>query len=156
LIACTALVGTHQPASAGEEGGMKAEVQSAIEAFMAAYAARDLDGVMSSFSSRDDVMMYGTGADEKRIGADALEAQVQRDWAQSDAASMTSDWMHVSGSGNVAWAAVDGSFDVTVEGQEMHIPARMTIVLEKEKGRWMIVQAHFSMPAATQEEGESF
>jgi ketosteroid isomerase-like protein len=156
LIACIALVGTHHPASAGEEGGMKAEVESAIGAFMTAYAARDLDAVMASFSTRDDVMIYGTGADEKRIGTAQLEAQIERDWAQSDAAAMTSEWMHVSGSGNVAWAAVDGAFDATIGDQKMHIPARMTMVLEKEKGSWKIVQAHFSMPAMSQEEGESF
>jgi len=51
--------------------------------------------------------------------------------------------------------AIDGAFHVTAGEQEMNIPARITMVLEKEKGGWKIVQGHFSTPATSQEEGES-
>jgi hypothetical protein len=36
------------------------------------------------------------------------------------------------------------------------LPARITFVLEKRGEEWLIVQAHFSFPAAGQAEGESF
>jgi hypothetical protein len=43
-----------------------------------------------------------------------------------------------------------------VEGQEMHLPARLTAVLEKRDGDCLIVQLHGSLPAAGQEEGEAW
>jgi hypothetical protein len=35
------------------------------------------------------------------------------------------------------------------------MPARATFVLEKRDGKWLIVQGHYSAPAAGQEEGQS-
>ena len=63
--------------------------------------------------------MYGTGADEKRIGLGEIRTQVERDWAQSESASMVFDWTSVSAVGPVAWVAIDGAvkFRVHAEGQ---------------------------------------
>ena len=42
------------------------------------------------------------------------------------------------------------------DGQAMSLPARLTAVFEKRGDRWLIVQSHFSFPAAGQAEGVSF
>jgi len=133
-----------------------AEVQATIKKFTDAYQARRLNDVMDCFAPDADVMIYGTGADEKRIGPEQIRAQVERDWAQSDSLSLSFDWSSISAAGPVAWAAMDGSFKVRAGGQEMTVPARVSLVLENRGGRWVVVHSHFSTPAAGQQEGHSF
>lgn len=132
------------------------EVIAALQRMTDAYAARDVQAVLSSFAADPDVVLYGTGGDEKRQGPDEIRAQAERDWAQSDAASMSLTWGTVSAAGNVAWTCGDGSFDFKAGEVEGSLPARVSAVLEKRNGEWLIVHSHFSTPAAAQEEGESF
>jgi len=38
----------------------------------------------------------------------------------------------------------------------MALPARVSVVFEKRDGAWLVVHAHFSMPAGGQEAGRSY
>lgn len=134
----------------------EAQVLSTLAKFTEAYAARDLGAVLACHAGDPDVVLFGTGADERRVGPTELRAQVERDWAQSDSTAISFDWTSVSAAGPVAWVAVEGEFRFTAGGQSGAIPARATFVLEEREGRWLIVQAHYSTPAAAQEEGQSF
>jgi ketosteroid isomerase-like protein len=131
-------------------------VKSALDKVMEGYAERDMDVLLSAFAPDPDVVMYGTGADEKRIGPSGVQAQAERDWSQTESATITYEWMSISCAGPVAWAATDASFHLKAGGQEMTLPARITFVLERRGEQWLIVQGHFSLPAAGQSEGESF
>ena len=62
-------------------------------------------------------------------------------------------WRSVSPAGSVAWVASDATVHAKVEGQEIHLPARMTAVLERRGDRWLILQLHGSLPTAGQDEG---
>ena len=50
-----------------------------------------------------DVVLYGTGADEKRIGPEQIQSQDERDWAQTESIAMSFPWSSISGAGTVAW-----------------------------------------------------
>ena len=132
-----------------------AQVRSTLRRLADAYAARDLKAVMGCFAEDDDIVLYGTGADEKRVGPSEIRTQVERDWAQTDRIAMVFERVSVAAAGRVAWAAVDGAFNVTVGGESGELSARITFVLEERNGEWSIVHAHFSVPAAGQEEGHS-
>lgn len=132
------------------------EVEAVISKMTDAYASRDIAGLMACFAPDDDIVLYGTGADEKRVGPRAIRAQAERDWAQTENAAMTFRSQTISAAGNVAWASMDGSFDVRADGEDISMPARVSVVLEKRGDRWLIVHAHFSLPAAGQQEGSSF
>lgn len=134
----------------------EAEIKAILQRLTDAYGKRDLQGVLACFASDADVVLYGTGADEKRIGPDQIRTQVERDWAQTETAAMSFAWISVSAAGAVAWAAVDGTFKLRAAGQAMAIPARVSFVFEKRGGQWLIVHSHFSTPASGQEEGRSF
>ena len=69
---------------------------------------------------------------------------------------MDFDRQAVSMAGDVAWAALDGSFRFSAGGESMALPARATLVFERRDDRWLVVHGHFSLPAEGQEEGESF
>ncbi len=110
---------------------------------------------MAVFAADNDVTIYGTGVDEKRIGTAEIRAQVSRDWNQTEALAMRFGAVAVSSAGNVAWANTDGTLEIGAGGAAMHLPVRATFVLERRSGAWLIVQAHFSTPAAGQDAGAS-
>jgi ketosteroid isomerase-like protein len=132
------------------------EVLAVVERLANGYAQRDLAAVLRCFAPDEDVFLFGTGADERRVGPAEVQAQVERDWAQSDYSAFVLTGPSVSAAGSVAWLASEGRFELRVENQEMSFPARATFVLEQRGDRWLIVQAHFSLPAESQEEGSSF
>ena len=134
----------------------EAEVKAVLQNFTKSYERRDLSGLLACFPSDQDVVLYGTGKDEKRIGTDQIRVQAERDWSQTDSAAIDFSWISVSTSGSVAWAAADGEIRIRVGNQELSLLLRTTFVLVKQAGTWLIVQSHFSLPNAGQDEGESF
>ena len=134
----------------------EAAVKAVLDQVAEGYVKRDLALLQAAFASDPDVVMYGTGIDEKRVGLAEIQAQAERDWSQAEATAVTYTWTSVSAAGSVAWAATDAAFNLKAGGQAMTLPARITFVLEKRGAQWLIVQAHFSFPAAGQTEGESF
>jgi ketosteroid isomerase-like protein len=133
----------------------EAAVLAALEQTRQAYEQRDMARLLALFAPDPDLVMYGTGADEKRVGVAQVQAQAERDWAQSEAASFEWSWPSVSAAGSVAWVAADVIGHARVAGQEVHFPLRLTGVLEHRGERWLWMQWHFSVPAAGQAEGES-
>lgn len=130
-------------------------VKAALDNWADSYIKRDIKRLLACIAPDPDVLMYGTGADEKRIGLAGIQAQAERDWAQTDAAAFILHDPSISAAGMVAWASADATFKVEVGGQEMALPARFTGVLENRDGQWLVAQAHFSLPAPDQEAGDS-
>ena len=135
----------------------EAAVIGALNEMMIDFEERNLDAAMSHFAPSATLSMFGTGADEKRVGLDDIRAQLERDWSQSASLTFNLDWNLVGISGRVAWIASDITIQFAVPGQpEMAFPARMTNVLQDYDGRWLIEHSHLSVAAASQQEGESF
>ncbi|MBI5565217.1 MAG: nuclear transport factor 2 family protein [Chloroflexi bacterium] len=132
------------------------EVKAVLNQLAESYATRDMNRLLAVCAPDPDHVMYGTGADEKRIGLAEIKAQAERDWAQTDSSTIAYSWTSVSSAGQVAWAAADAAFSFKADGQEMSLPARLTAVFEKRGDKWLIVQSHFSFPATGQTEGVSF
>lgn len=124
--------------------------------FAEAFARRDLEALMALFAPGRDVVYIGTGADERRVGIEQIREQLQRDLDQSESLLFRFDWVRASSAGPVAWAAAEGFLQAELGGRELEVPIRFTGVLEFIGGEWHVVQAHLSMPAAGQLEGESF
>lgn len=133
-----------------------AAVLGTVRAFMAAYEDKDVDGVMAHIAPDQDVVLIGTGADEKRIGPEQARQQVLRDHAQTDKIAMRLSDPMVSARGEVAWLTGDVTFDGVAGGEAFAIPGRLTAVFEKRDGNWLMVNSHFSAPMADQAEGDSF
>ena len=134
----------------------EAAVNTVLDKLAEGYVKRDLASLRAAFATDSDVVMYGTGADEKRVGLKEIAAQAERDGSQTEAAVLNYGWTSVSATGPVAWAASDTTFNLKLGGEELTLAGRATFVLEKRGENWLIVQAHFSFPAIGQAEGESF
>ncbi len=133
----------------------EAAVKAVLNKLADGYTRRDLETLVAIFAPDPDNIMFGTQADEKRIGLAEIKAQAERDWSQTEANSIEYEWTSISAANGVAWVAADMTFEVKAEGQEMTLPGRLTAVLEQRGDQWLIVQSHFSLPAPGQE-GESF
>jgi ketosteroid isomerase-like protein len=134
----------------------EAAAMSVLNTFTDAYVRRDLDELLSVFAPDADVVLIGTGRDERRIGPAEIKAQAERDWAQSERSRLDWKWHSVSAAGPVAWLAAEGLVQARVDGHDISLPIRLTSVLEKRGNRWLFVQSHSSVPAVGQERGESF
>jgi ketosteroid isomerase-like protein len=115
-----------------------------------------VDGALAVIAPDEDVVGIGTGPDEWRVGPEEFKAQLERDFAQSEALSVDYEPLVVSAAGPVAWVAGRARVQARVEGQDVSLTGRFTAVLEQRGDRWLLMQTHFSVPAAEQAEGRSF
>src|SRR6478672_1914543 len=83
-------------------------VLATMHEFLEAYRRRDADHLMTLAAPDADVILIGTGADERRVGSAEIRAQAERDWSQSDSAMFDFNWNSVSAAGSVAWVASEG------------------------------------------------
>jgi ketosteroid isomerase-like protein len=132
------------------------EIGNILNRFRDAFSKRDMASLMSMVAPDQDVRFFGTGADEERVGPSQIQEQFQRDWDQSESASIDFDRLSISSHGPVAWAAGGVTLKAKASGQEMTFPGRITMVMEKRDGNWLIEHWHLSVPMAGQEQGRSF
>jgi ketosteroid isomerase-like protein len=130
-------------------------VMAVVNKFNEAYSRRDMDSLLALFAPDPDLIVIGTGADERRVGLAELKFQAERDWSQSESLSFELGWRSVSATGSVAWLAAEGIGQGKIDSQEIRFPWRLTAVLEKRANKWLFVQMHLSVPATGQAEGES-
>jgi len=134
----------------------EAAVMTIMNQFAEAFTKRDLDAALALFAPDPDVVLIGTGGDEKRIGLAEIKALFERDFVQFEDASFKIGWHSVSAAGSVAWVVADLVIRANTGGREISLQARETAVLERRGDRWLIIQSHASLPAAGQKEGEAF
>jgi uncharacterized protein (TIGR02246 family) len=132
------------------DSAIEKAVMAVLDKFAESYARGDLESAMSLIAPDADVVIYGTGADEKRVGLEAIRAQFERDWSQIEEPGLEYKWISISAAGNVAWVAIDAVFKAKIDGKNMKFSSRVTKVLEKRGDKWLIVQGHFSFPDQSQ------
>jgi len=116
----------------------------------------DVDGGVALFADDPDVFLLGSGVDEARTGRAAIREQIMRDLSQSDAVTWILSPQTVSAAGSVAWTSGDVVVRVTMGGQTMDIPHRLTTVLECRDGAWRFQQFHLSFANGAQVVGQSY
>ena len=107
-----------------------AEVMSALNRFGEAFLSRDVDRTLSFLAPDPDLVYIGTGVDEKRLGLNEVRVQFERNWAQTEQASIETVHGSVSAAGFVAWAASDIIVHAKASGTDVSFPGRLTAVPE--------------------------
>lgn len=138
------------------DADVEREVIAALNGFYDAYAKRDLARVLALLVHEPGLIVFGSGADEKRIGLRAVVAQIERDWSQSQALWAEFTWTAVSAAGNVAWVSAEGLAHWRTENGDGSMPVRITAIFVKRDGKWLMAHSHASVALPTQAEGESF
>ncbi len=125
----------------------QAEVMAVLERFNEAWSERDLEALVDLIAPDPDVVLYGTGADERRIGLDEICDHAEQSWSQTDSLFQEIGWHSITVQGDVAWVAADSVAHVETGGRAMRFPLRQTGVLVEREGDWFIAQWHASMGA---------
>ncbi len=80
----------------------EAEVVAVLDRFAGAYNSRDAEALMALCVDDADLVIFGSGVDERCAGPAAVRAGVERDMRQSESTEWTRTWLSVSASGSVA------------------------------------------------------
>lgn len=127
---------------------VETEIRSLLYELADAYYAQDLPRLLANYAPDDEAILLGSTAEERLVGRDAIGRAFQQDFARSGRVCVEYGWTSVSARDNIAWAAAECLVHLHAGGEDISLPSRITIVCENRDGRWLIVQQHFSLPAA--------
>ena len=142
------------PAKMDKTDRVKASVMAAVDDYWKAYESKDLGKVLAL--TAPDYFGYGTGKDEKVVGIDQFKKALTRDFEQAKSLAVKRTLVGIGCSGSVAWVAYDAEFTAQTDQGEVKMAARITSVLLKKGGKWIVQHSHFSVPLPTQAEGRSY
>jgi hypothetical protein len=132
------------------------EVTHSFKGMFESYKKKDLQGVLSFWGNDPDVLVIGSGPDEKSVGVGTFVESLMRDWSQAEITAIgVKDYM-VSAAGAVAWIGADLTFQYKIDEKTQEMLGRLTGVMEKRNGKWLWVQMHFSVPNVEQKKGQSW
>lgn len=131
------------------------EIQSILDKFREGYGKKDIDILLSLFDPDPNVLVIGTGEDEKRTGLEEIKIQFERDFSQSEELTVEFKNVAISQQDSVCWIAADTHVYLSVQGRAMHVFLRFTGVLANRDGLWLFVQTHFSLPFSDSMEKDS-
>lgn len=124
----------------------RAEVKAAIDAWITSVEDRDISMLPQVVVQDPDAVWIGPGAGEWLPGYESLEQAMQ---AQNDALhdihiTVSDETIHLSPSGDMAWATNQWIFGAIMGDQALAMPLRCTWIVEKRQNRWIIVHFHKS------------
>jgi len=134
----------------------EAAVMSIVQQSFEAFVKRDIDSLLAFFAPDPDVVVIGTGRDERCIGLAEIKVILERAFAQFKDASFEFGWHSVSAAGSMALVAGDVILHIKNSDREISEQIRLTVALEQRENKWLIIQWHDSLPAAGQKEGQAF
>lgn len=151
LLSCFALV---SPCLAiqGESKAM-AEVKAVIEKHNQAFNMQDLKGVMTLYASDSNTVLMGTGPGETYVGDEGISGAYNQFFNRFKPGmlSFKYDWVAAGSKGSFAWFAVTTTMSGTVNNEHKERAFNMSGLLQKEKGKWRIVNMHFSRLGAEEQ-----
>jgi uncharacterized protein (TIGR02246 family) len=129
---------------AGNDEAERASIAGVLEAYVTAFEAKDLDGVMAMFAEGDNTVMMGTGQDEVWAGTESIRAAHSAFFEVIDKETSERKVVASDVSGDLAWlAGYTVSTQATENGDET-FQLNLSIVLKKAEAGWRIVSLHFS------------
>lgn len=129
------------------------EVLATHHTFWQAYAERDLDRRFAVCAA--DVTFFGTGHHERATDRDQYRAMNQRGVEQFPGAfAIEMIWQEVHVHESTAWVECDTVWKKTEHDRCSKDLVRMTTILKKCDGQWLVTHVHGSVPDYRLHEGE--
>lgn len=127
----------------------KTQIKAVLDSYITSIETENL-GLYGEVMAHDqDMVNFGT-SEPPIVGWDALKKVIED---QNAALSQTKIEyselvMHVSKSGDFAWATDLWNFKTMLGDKPLEIPVRCSWILEKQDGRWVVVHFHKSVRGA--------
>lgn len=145
LAACS--VETNTEAEAGA-------ARTVVDDFWRAISTQDLDLLSRAVAHDEGLVVFGTDAAERWIGASAFLSAEEQLMRAFDVESLErrEETFQMHSRGGVAWFSTVIDLEINVDGEVANFRGlRTTGVLEKQDDAWVIVQAHTSVPVTGQQ-----
>jgi hypothetical protein len=129
-----------------------AEIENTLDKYIMANEKEDFALIESIWAPEDDIVLYGTDSDERLVGWDNIQKVIKRQFTmiENTYISASDQVIKVSDCGNTAWFAERLNYNFIYNGEaHSYDNIRFTGVMEKLDGRWVMVQAHLSLPASS-------
>lgn len=135
----------------GDLGAEQAKVNIVVNQFNHVWETKDMATFSEIMAHDADMVVYGSDAPEHWTGWEPLKEAVSQMMPalENVKISVKSLTIKVHPTGQVAWFSEIWDWDFLMDGKSIHSPGqRLTGVLEKRNGEWVIVQIHNSVPVA--------
>jgi len=129
----------------------KVAIENLLENYIMANENQDVELIEEIWAPDDEIILYGTDSDERLMGwANIKEAIKEQFGYISDTyISASNQFIKLNCTGNTAWFAETLNYNYMYKGvAHKYEGLRFTGVVEKIDGRWLLVQAHLSVPAS--------
>lgn len=127
-------------------------IENTLDKYIMANEKEDFVLIESIWAPQDDIVLYGTDSDERLVGWDNIKVVIKKQFSliENTYISASDQMIKMSDCGNTAWFAERLNYNFIYQGKaHTYDNIRFTGVLEKMDGRWVIVQAHLSLPASS-------
>ena len=141
-----------KPPSA-EKGGEAAAVKAVVMASIQGWDRKDAAAILAPSVKDPDAVTFGTDAAEYWIGYDAVKAAVEKQCKAMESQKTTVRDLRVKMLAGGKAAVVTYLLDAEgrSSGEAYAVKGlRVTAVLEKRQGKWMLVSSHGSVPVSGQ------
>jgi uncharacterized protein (TIGR02246 family) len=143
------LLGATVPAPAAEPADpARGAVLGVLDAYAKAYTAKDVRALEALYAPDAGLVCIGTAGTEVARGREKVGELLRKDLAEKVSVRLDRTWDSVSSAGDVAWVAAGYRLTSRGTGGDMDAEARLTAVLQKKDGKWLIRQWHLSVPYA--------
>ena len=131
----------------------KANVQAVLDQYTKAWETLDFEMFSKAFSHDDDLVIFSATPNKRYIGWEEFKDDVQKSFMEIENVEITfrDITIKVHASGNIAWLSCLEDWEFIYQGEPVSDEgARVTWILEKHNGQWVITHAHWSMPAGVE------
>ncbi len=125
-------------------------IENLLEQYVIANERQDFDLIQDIWAPNSDIILYGTDSEDQLMGWINIKSAVKNQFSQISETyiSVSDQFIKLNCSGNTAWFAERLTYNFIYKGEaRVYNGLRFTGVVEKIEGKWMLVQAHLSLPA---------
>jgi hypothetical protein len=123
----------------------EAELIEILDRFCSGFASRNAEAVFALCVPDPDLVVV-TSEEPLLRGPTELRAFLDRYVTGPTTYSWEWDHLDVSMAGSVGWLLAEGTETAVTDEHVVRHPYRMTMVLERRKGDWLVRQVHGSSP----------
>ena len=124
------------------------EIRAVLQAHDKALNEKNLDAVMSTFSTDPRTVMLGTGTEERWVGPQEIRGAYAEIFKDYDPGTLTTDCNWKAGgaddSGTMAWLAASCNAKDSFQGKARDYKLNVSATVAKQGGQWKFVMLHMS------------
>ena len=127
-----------------------AQINALYQQFTTAFRRKDVTGIMAVYEPGPNLFVFDVTTPRQHVGSDSYKADWKDTFASVKDSSIPSfgiSDLNVTISGDVAYSHSIQHLSATMtKSGHMSLTVRVTDVLRKINGKWLIVQEHVSVP----------